>query len=272
MPYDAVYEINDDSETSLDTDSSKTTSKSEQQYDGSENDVVFTDNSASKVIHLPKRIFDSRDYTNLNVSPAVADLFQFVEKYQPNDIAIQHQLRCFIPNYVPAVNPIDNFVKPIPPDGRDNILGKVVLDEPNAVQSDPVEIQLRLRTGNKLQGDFLILKRVENAVKNSQEIDNWIKTVSGLYRSKPPTTFRPQITSQSVESLMQPWSDTMEKCFFSLIECGLFESHIDLTLGEYAKVVCALLDIPVKDNNLIDSLSVVMKLYDEFQNNQHFNQ
>ena len=46
----------------------------------------------------------------------------------------------------------------------------------------------------------------------------------------------------------------------------------DLTLKEYIKVVCVLLDIPVyNDSCLTDSLHLLFSLYSEFKNNAHFN-
>jgi len=52
---------------------------------------------------------------------------------------------------------------------------------------------------------------------------------------------------------------------------------IDLTLEDYAKLCCTLLDIPIyQDNgdkkNLIESLHVLFTLYSEFKANQHFQQ
>ncbi len=45
----------------------------------------------------------------------------------------------------------------------------------------------------------------------------------------------------------------------------------DFTLKEYVKILCVLLDIPVYEGNLTDSIHVLFTLYSEFQNNQHFN-
>jgi hypothetical protein len=43
---------------------------------------------------------------------------------------------------------------------------------------------------------------------------------------------------------------------------------LDLTLGEYAKVLCALLDIPYE--NPIESLHLMFELFIDFRNNPHF--
>jgi len=51
---------------------------------------------------------------------------------------------------------------------------------------------------------------------------------------------------------------------------------LDMSLEEYAKLCCALVDIPVHQGNnpksVIESLHVFFTLYDEFRANQHFQQ
>ena len=52
--------------------------------------------------------------------------------------------------------------------------------------------------------------------------------------------------------------------------------EIDMDLGQYCKLACALLDIPVhnttNNKNLIESLHVLFTLYSEFRANPHFQQ
>ena len=45
---------------------------------------------------------------------------------------------------------------------------------------------------------------------------------------------------------------------------------MDLSLEEYVRVICSMLDIPVY-TNMVESLHVLFTLYSEFKNNQHFN-
>lgn len=52
-------------------------------------------------------------------------------------------------------------------------------------------------------------------------------------------------------------------------------ADIDMDVDEYARTVCALLDVPVHDkagpSALIQSLHVLFTLYSDFKSNQHFN-
>ena len=44
---------------------------------------------------------------------------------------------------------------------------------------------------------------------------------------------------------------------------------MDMTLEEFSRVICGLLDIPV-EKSLIESLHVLFTLYHEFRSNAHF--
>jgi intraflagellar transport protein 46 len=60
-----------------------------------------------------------------------------------------------------------------------------------------------------------------------------------------------------LEELMQTWPYEMEEALSSL---PLPSAELDLSLEEYARVICALFDIPVK-GNLVESLHVLFTLF-----------
>ena len=45
----------------------------------------------------------------------------------------------------------------------------------------------------------------------------------------------------------------------------------ELSLEEYARVVCAIMDVPIYDENYVEALHVLFTLYMEFKENVHFN-
>ena len=55
---------------------------------------------------------------------------------------LQTRLKCFIPEFIPAIGDIDGMVKPDRPDGQEDILGLERVDEPGPVQSDPTVLDL----------------------------------------------------------------------------------------------------------------------------------
>mmetsp|Transcript_27411 Transcript_27411/g.74360 ORF Transcript_27411/g.74360 Transcript_27411/m.74360 type:complete len:113 (+) Transcript_27411:445-783(+) len=69
-----------------------------------------------------------------------------------------------------------------------------------------------------------------------------------------------------IESLMQEWPEEFEEM---LQKTTLPGPDMELSLEEYAKVICAMMDVPVYDN-LIESLHVIFSLYMEFKDNPHF--
>ena len=70
-------------------------------------------------------------------------------RYQPQDIVLETKLKPFIPEYVPAIGDIDAFLKVPRPDGKEDSLGLVVLDEPSSSQSDPHILNLQMRYTSK---------------------------------------------------------------------------------------------------------------------------
>ena len=65
---------------------------------------------------------------------------------------------------------------------------------------------------------------------------------------------------------MEVWPPEFEEV---LRTTSLPSPDLDLSLTEYAKALCAILDIPTYENP-IESLHLMFTLYMEFKNNPHF--
>lgn len=65
---------------------------------------------------------------------------------------------------------------------------------------------------------------------------------------------------------MDVWPESFEQLLHSV---SLPSPELDLSLLEYVKVLCAVLDIPVYDNP-IESLHVMFSLFMDFRDNPHF--
>ena len=72
------------------------------------------------------------------MSDEIKELFQYIGRYKPHSATIDSKLKPFIPDYIPAIGDIDEFIKVPRPDGKPDDLGLKVLDEPAAKQSDTV--------------------------------------------------------------------------------------------------------------------------------------
>lgn len=215
--------------------------------------------------------YNAMDYKHLNVSEEIRDLFKYIGRYKPHNIDLETKLKPFIPDYIPAVGGIDEFIKVPRPDGKPDFLGLKVLDEPAARQSDPTVLTLQLRQhskeapGNKAE----MVGRIEHGDdQKNKKIGVWIQNIMDIHKSKPPAAVHYSRQLPDIETLMQEWPPEMEAFIRNM---KLPSGELDLELKTFVKMVCALLDIPVYDNP-IESLHVLFTLYLEFKNNPVFAQ
>lgn len=212
--------------------------------------------------------YDPADYEGLNVSQEIKELFQYITRYTPQTIELEHKLKPFIPEYIPAVGDIDAFIKVPKPDNTSSLLGLTVLDEPCAKQSDPTVLDLKLRSISKMTGmKQMQVRSLENAQKNTKSIDAWITSIEGLRRTKPPQNVHYTKSMPDIEQLMQEWPAEFEE-LLSKIELPSAEMNCDLQ--KFVDTICSILDIPVYKGNRVQSLHVLFSLFMEFKNSQHF--
>ena len=161
---------------------------------------------------------------------------------------------------------MDAFIKVPRPDKKEEELGLKFLDEPAASQSDPTVLELQLRAmTKKLQYGDVVVRSIENASKNPTAIDKWIQNISDLHRSKPPPQVHYRRNMPDIDTLLDVWPEEFETMLETL---KLPSPDLDLSLLEYSKILCAILDIPVYDNP-IESLHQLFSLFMDFRNNPH---
>lgn len=162
---------------------------------------------------------------------------------------------------------------------------------------------------NKI-GKNINVHSIENADKNPREIISWINDVSDLHKNKPPPSVGYSKIMPDIDALMQVNSNNFFSVFIKILflllrkkiiilkyfffdfmlifkvwpveiedalgNINLPSEEIDLSLADYCKFACSLLDIPVhntnNNRNLIESLHVFFTLFSEFKENQHFQQ
>nr|KAF6437754.1 intraflagellar transport 46 [Molossus molossus] len=242
------------------------------QHGFSENDDDDDDDDSSETDSDEEddneRAYDPADYEHLPVSAEVKELFQYINRYTPQLIDLDHKLKPFIPDFIPAVGDIDAFLKVPRPDGKPDSLGLLVLDEPCAKQSDPTVLSLWLTENSKQHNvtQHIRVKSLEDAEKNPKAIDMWIESISELHHSKPPATVHYTRPMPDIDTLMQEWSPDFEEL---LGKVSLPTAEIDCSLAEYIDMVCAILDIPVYKSR-VQALHLLFSLYSEFKNSQHF--
>ena len=55
--------------------------------------------------------YNAKEYHGLNVSVEVRDLFQYIERFKPHEVQLDAPLKCFIPEFIPAIGELDAFIK-----------------------------------------------------------------------------------------------------------------------------------------------------------------
>lgn len=210
--------------------------------------------------------YNPADFEHLQVSDEIRELFQYIGRYKPQSHQLDSKLKPFIPDYIPAVGDIDEFIKVGRPDGKPEELGLNVLDEPSGKQSDPTVLNLQLRQVTKKANLKPVeVTAIESADKSGQtrKIEDWVKNIKELHKNKP----RPQVSYSKnmpdIETLMQEWPAELED---TLKHLQLPDENVDLNLHDYVKVMCNILDIPVYQNH-VESLHVLLTLFQEFKNN-----
>jgi len=209
--------------------------------------------------------YDPDEYKDLNVSAEIAELFQYIGRFKPVPHTLETKLRPFIPDYIPSVGDIDEFIKVPRPDGKPDDLGLKVLDEPAAKQSDSTVLNLQMRAASKTAGmQPAKVSGIDRVDRNPKKLDEWVASVEELHKGKPRAAMAYSKPMPDVETLMQEWPPEVENV---LNRVRLPEGGIPVRL--LSKIACTLTDIPVY-NNPVESLHLLFSLYNAFKENPSF--
>ena len=226
--------------------------------------------------------YDPARYANLRVSPDVKELFGYVSRYVPVDVAPPTPLKPFVPDYVPAVGDVDEFVKVPRPDGVDDGLGVRVLDEPGSEQSDPASLSLKLRRADGgglggiggadggAGGKGAVVGRIERpeSKEGAAKLDAWIESVNALHEGddKSGAQFAYSVNMPDIETVMREFDPEVEE---ALRTSGFPDNLPDMDLKSTIKYMCAVLDIPVYEGHMNESLHMMFTAYLHLKNNPY---
>ncbi|KAK5618390.1 Intraflagellar transport protein 46 [Crenichthys baileyi] len=240
----------------------------EEEDDSEEDDTDDDDDDDDEPTEALEGAYDPADYANLPVTTEIKELFQYITRYSPQTVELEHCLKPFIPDFIPAVGDIDAFLKVPRPDGKPDNLGLLALDEPSVKQSDPTVLSLWLSEETKQHGATELKKvtSVASPQTNPRAVDSWVDSISALHRSKPPASVQYSRPMPDIDSLMQEWPSEVEELLGRL---QLPPARLGCGLQQYVDVICSLLDIPVYGSR-VQSLHLLFSLYLEFRDSQHF--
>jgi intraflagellar transport protein 46 len=219
-----------------------------------------------------KNAEDAADVCSLEVSDEIKALFQHINNYEPIDLELETPLKCFIPPYIPAVGEIDPMIKIPRPDGVDDGVGIMRLDEIDELeQSNAAVLELQLknyqsRTKQSKRFQRAAVPTIKDAENSSQEINEWIQTVEEIHDNEPEVS-AVQINDTLVQKLLEHWpQEVCDKLVKSGL--GLPCPDIDLNPADYARVLCSLTGIPVRNESLVESVHTMFAMFLELRDKE----
>ena len=212
------------------------------------------------------------DFRDDGASAELASVFALITNFEPNPVELTVHWKPFIPPLTPAIGAIDAFIKVPRPDGELDDLGLVILDEPSIAQSNPQVLRMELREQYGIsspanEGDGYS-GFIENAPKNHKALTSWLDAIEEIHRNRPPGNCIYRSTMPELQDLMEVWPKAFED---ALDAVGLPSAELDVSFDDLARVMCAILEIPVR-NNIVESLHCLFSLFAEFERNPAFQQ
>lgn len=198
-------------------------------------------------------------------SPELSQLFSLISKFQPPPVELSPHCKPFLPALVPSIGAIDAFIKVPRPDGEQDPLGLTVLDEPTIGCSNPQILRMQLRekfgvVGSNDSDSYIGF--IPSPNRNLKALTSFLESYDEISRNRAAPTMNYTYKMPDLQDLMQEWSAEMDEALASL---PLPSAEMDLSLDEYTRVICAMLDIPVK-GNIVESLHVLFSLYQVLKN------
>lgn len=87
-----------------------------------------------------------------------------------------------------------------------------MLDEPCAKQSDPVVLEMHIRSKSKqTHPKSMVVKSISNRDITPKTIDNWCQSIADIHRTRPPPTVHYTRNMPNIDTLMQEWPPEFEE-------------------------------------------------------------
>lgn len=139
-----------------------------------------------------------------------------------------------------------------------------VVHESGTFFTDPafLELQRRLLSRN-YETKTSAIWSIEDARNNPEAIDQWIKCVQELQSMKQNSDFQNSHDFPSINELPRPLPKELRNEILSASEQDIRvpDPNLDLSVEDYAKIICSLLDIPVDEGSIISSVHTLFQLY-----------
>jgi intraflagellar transport protein 46 len=127
------------------------------------------------------------------------------------------------------------------PDGGKEDLGIIQLDEPALNCEDKTVLELKyVQSKNVVRSAPMTVDSIEGADKKPKEISRWINSINELQKTRPAPTVNYSKQMPDFDQMMSELHPELEDAM-SLMG----GAEIDMHSNDYARIILALLDVPV---------------------------
>jgi intraflagellar transport protein 46 len=127
------------------------------------------------------------------------------------------------------------------PDGGKEDLGIIQLDEPALNCEDKTVLELKyVQSKNVVRSAPMTVDSIEGADKKPKEISRWINSINELQKTRPAPTVNYTKQMPDFDQMMSELHPELEDAM-SLMG----GAEIDMHSNDYARIILALLDVPV---------------------------
>ncbi|DAZ97575.1 TPA: hypothetical protein N0F65_005547 [Lagenidium giganteum] len=197
----------------------------------------------------------------IHVPSDIEKLFEHVPAYKPEVEELETMFEPFPPDFIPAIGlPFDGVQVPRPDGKSDGGIGVRVLKEPLQF-SNVAELELLLQSTMKSRkwAKSERIHSIEDASHRPKEITQWIESVAKVRSTKPLHQVVYSKPMPTTEAILELWPEEMEEFLSKMAPLSLLA--LDLDILEVIKVVCVILDIPVRDGKVLESLHLLFSAY-----------
>lgn len=152
-------------------------------------------------------------------------------------------------------------------DPRIDSVGMTTLDEPMvAIQSNKTVVELHPKNATKNQPCGAVAERttpMSNAIKDTDAIDQWIRSVEEKHSTKQHLTKNVTSHNKIDFAKYQIRREVADEINNGSVHMP--SADIDLSVEEYARMLCSLFGIPVHDVSIAESVRILLGLFVELE-------
>ncbi len=200
---------------------------------------------------------DASHETNHDASIEISEHSKLADEYDPVDIELETPSKISPPQYISSVMEINP---------RIDSVGTTTLDEPMvAIQSNKTVVEVQPKNATRNQPCGAVAERttpMSNAI-NTDAIDQWIRSLEEKHSTKQHLT--KNVTSQNKIDFAKYQIRREVADEINNGSVHMPPADIDLSVEEYARMLCSLFGIPVHDVCIVESVHILLGLFVELE-------